>query len=506
MSESTQQDTLPFARGKQESLIAHAVRNEFFFSKTIGLIKPEWFHDPVLGRIWKAMINHYGRYKARPTETELKESQDFMAMSQQERSKHQGLLMALLANEHRVGLEILLNELSVWNQARVLQVGVPQVADLYNKGSVDLAAKRLKTLVQEFSEASQFDSKEEKFGNFAEEFKHSILSREGALTIGNKYFDHILDSQCNPDDPKPQGALHKGEMSVVLAPTSSGKSTLLITSTIANVKRGKKILYISHEDPKLTVKMNFRKAFAGKTYAELKKIYEHPQGLQVLGAIDDILGKHITYLPLNKVGLTVEEVLELINQYNQRQILETGTGFDMIVDDYPSRLTLARGVRWEKRQIIEEIYQQFAQLALDLDCHVLTAMQVNREGNKINKRVGAYENASRLLSMENSSESFAPMMLARLVMTINRTPFDVEKNLVTFLCAKTKQGAADQAITMECFYDKSLSFTDKSKCFWYRGDVSVSKFAEEILRNNNGAPGRIDDHAVLAYSNRESGF
>lgn len=501
-------DKLPFAETKQRALVGHALKNDEVFSKTIRTVDPEWFHDGVMGRIWKNMKEHFRVYKIKPSIVEVKECPDFMSMQQGERQKHTGMVDVAINDSLSVATKVLLTELTVWYRARVLQIGVPLAADLYNRHEIEAAAVKLKETMKEFQSAGNIDEIQAKFGNVAEEFTAIQTNKDNAMTIGNPYFDHILDAKCpTPEKAEPgkqYGSLHRGELSVVLAPTSAGKSTLLTTATIANVMRQKRILYVTHEDPKVSVKMNMRKAFSGKDETELFNIFNSPNGLHVLNAYDAVLAKHIVYLPLNRVGLSVEEVMDIIQQFQEREIMEYGKGFDMIVDDYPSRLTLGRGQKWEKRQVLEEIYQQFAQLGLDLNCHVMTAMQVNREGNKINKRMGNHERATRLVTLEDASEAFGPMTAARVVITINRTPWDVSNNQVTMLCCKTKQGPADWAITLDCDYGKSLSFKKDSRCFWYRGDVSLAKFSQEILTQHaagGGGAAQIEDQQVIRYLN-----
>lgn len=504
-------EKLPFADVKQRALVGHALKNEKFFAKVIRTVKSDWFHDQIVGRVWKNIKHHHETYGLKPTVAEVKECPEFMGMVQAERQKHTGVLDVCVLDSANIDTKVILNELVTWYRARILQIGVPVAADLYNSHKIEEAAAKLKETMKDFQSAGTLEEREEKFGNVKEEFTKTITARENALTIGNAYFDHILDEKCplpgKGEPGKQYGSLHKGELSVVLAPTSAGKSTLLVTTCISNIKRGKRILYVSHEDPKLSVKMNMRKAFACKDDAELQALFLDPtgMGLQWLNSIDAMLGKGITYLPMNRVGLTVEEVMDTINQFQEREVMEMGKGFDMVIDDYPSRLVLARGGKWEKRQVLEEIYQQFGQLALDIDVHCQTAMQVNREGNKINKRMGNYEKTTRLVTLEDASEAFGPMTAARLVITINRTPFDKQNKQVTFLCCKTKQGESDYAITLDCDYARSLSFKPDSRCFWYRGDVSLAKFAEEILkRHSDGSvvtPQQVEDQRVIQYLN-----
>lgn len=504
-------DKLPFFGQKQQALLGHALKNEQFFAKVIRTIEPDWFHEPLLGKIWKNIKSHYEQYKIKPTVNEIKECTEFMAMSQNERTKHTGMIDVAIQSSATISTEVLLTELNVWVRARILQVGVPLVADLYNRHNVKEAAQKLKDVIREFNHAGSLEDLEEKFGNVEEELAIVQKARENALTIGNRYFDHILDEKCPIDSVKPTGALHKGEMSCVLAPTSAGKTTLLGTVVVSNIKRQKKILYVTHEDPKISIKMGLRKAMIAKTDGELMAMFANPEGLKILRAIDAMIAANITYLPMNKVGLSVEEVMDKIQQFQERHIMEFGRGYDMVVDDYPSRLRLDRGARWEKRQVLEEIYQQFGQLALDIDAHVMTAMQVNREGNKVNKRMGNYERTTRLVTMEDASEAFGPMTAARLVITINRTPFDKQNNQTTFLCCKTKQGEADLAITIDSDYARALSFKENSRCFWYRGDVSLAKFSEEIMRNHgSGDPQQVESQRVIQYLNMlergEDGF
>jgi hypothetical protein len=65
----------------------------------------------------------------------------------------------------------------------------------------------------------------------------------------------------------------------------------------------------------------------------------------------------------------------------------------------------------------------------------LGAIQTNRDGSKINKH---HSGATRLLVPEDVSESFAVIMMASNVLTLNRSPQAEKLGIATFSVGKTR--------------------------------------------------------------------
>jgi hypothetical protein len=83
------------------------------------------------------------------------------------------------------------------------------------------------------------------------------------------------------------------------------------------------------------------------------------------------------------------------------------------------------------------VYNYFSQIALEHNCHVLTAIQTNREGSKVNRKVGKGAE-SRFLTMEDVMESWGPMTTATNVISINRPPEAQARHVTGFCICKSR--------------------------------------------------------------------
>lgn len=482
-------ETLPFYSKKQEALLGHLLQQDSFFLQSHSLIKPEWFLDPWCSKIWAASKAFFDEYKRKPGIDELKYSFQVMKEDQGAQNRMVAKIGVCTIAAGEFGLDVLRSELTTWLKSRLFKAHTERAMLLHN------AAAEAPNPTEKFAEAFnalKIASTEIERASFAQEvvmdfgdiasgtfFDYRENEKLNALCFGN----HLVDIKLNPDCIG--GALLRGDHTVVLAPVNSGKTTTMITVAIENIRRGKSVLFLTHEGRPDDLKTKMLSCLTRLSASQLRDLSLTPEGQAKLFVAANMLTKYLTYLPLNKPFLTVEEVEGAIRRQQERRIAYTGSGYDLIVDDYPAKLwTREAGKQWARRQIDEHVYNFFTNAALDLGCHVLTAVQTNREGSKINKGMKGQED--RLLSIEDVAESFGVMATATNVISLNRNPEAMARQRLTFHICKSRSSDTGWSIVTRTDYGRGRTHGDDLESTVYRGQSPMTDTIEDLLQKHAG--------------------
>jgi hypothetical protein len=166
------------------------------------------------------------------------------------------------------------------------------------------------------------------------------------------------------------------------------------------------------------------------------------------------LQSHLTFLPLHKPAMEVEEVMVHIERmqelWQETHQDEHGVpkGYDLFVCDYPGVLTTRQNkqgnMAW--RHVQETVYNTFVQLALQHEWHSLVAIQTNRDGSRINSGTSK-GGEHRFLTNEDVAECWGAIMSATTVLTVNRSPQAQTHGRVTFAITKSRSSTTGYAVT-----------------------------------------------------------
>lgn len=477
---------LPFEKKKQAAVLGHLIENDKFFLQAIGKIKPEWFADTYAQRILKEKVKFYEEMGRCPTVNELKSVHEFQIEEQRVIIRLHDFINLSIAYAKEYGLDALSKELTDWLHSQIYQNAVRNSARLYNNKKPKKAYEIVSQAMLEIKQSTFEDEKEEFFENYLSEFEKNQQEYSSALTIGLGVFDRLLTPKAKT------GSLLPGDTSVILAPTNVGKTTSMITIIKHNLWMGKSVLFITHEGRPSDIKEKLWCAMLECTPKELYEMYSTVEGRTRIEVALLWMKNFITYLPLNKAGLTVEEVESTIRRRcDDRKVRNNGKGYDLLVNDYPAKLTteMAKGGNFSKRNIDEQVYGTFVQLGLEYNMHVICAIQTNREGSKVNK--GQKEN--RVLTMEDVQESWGPMTAATNVWTINRSPEDKIKNRLLYHIDKSRSSEVGFIVVCRTDYPRATTHGDKLGATYYRGSSSHGDKLDEYMRQfpNTEIPGHV---------------
>lgn len=504
MTERDHVPPLPFDKNKQYAIIGHLLTNRHFFLQVAQKMRPEWFVDPYSGKVLQEMVSWYQKHKAPPTVEEIKNTLEVMTWEARDRTLFREAITLGLFHSGSYILEPLAQELTRWYHSTVFQNAAKKSTVLYNARRDTEAYDLLHKASEEIKWSSFENDKEEHFDAWAADFESSAAEyRSGALTFGSKVFDRLLT-------PKAQkGSLLKGDTSIVLAPVNIGKSTSMVTVIRHNLVQGASVLWITHEGRPSDLKEKMWCAFLGVTPRQLlggkdaasglytPALAETSEGRQRLDLASGCLSRFLTYLPMNKAGLTAEEVVAAVRFRQERRLAEKGKGYDLLVVDYPAKLSTRIGATGNlpKRTMDEVVYNYFVQLGLEYGFHVLLAIQSNREGSKVNK--GISRGSDRLLTMEDVNESFGPMQSATNVWSINRDPTAAARGRLTYYIDKSRSSETGWAVVCRTNYAHSITHSDDLGATYYRGASTHGDKLDQLLDQYLGHGG-IPDAALVS--------
>lgn len=490
MSNDTSKSALPFHKSKQNALVGHMLTNEKFFLQCKDTIEPGWFADPNANQIFTVMrAFHTAIGRAWVSKDELTNCTAWMKLENKHRIRLVNVLDDFQALVQTFPLDALSKELTVWLHSRMYIVGMQESSELFNSQKFDEAYDIARRTVEDIDKITFDGNQSESFLNFNAEFKkaESILlgNTQFLCTTGLDIFDRAL-----LPDASGKGAFQPGDTTLLLAPTNVGKTTTMITILLENLRRGKRILFLTHEGRPQDIKEKIWMNMMGMTRQQLFATYKStdPVITQRFMLMAKGLETYLTYLPMNKAGLTVEEVERVIRRRQEMMVATSkdGRGYDLVVCDYPAKLSTVQASKGQlaRRQIDDLVYNRFVQLALEYDFHVLSAIQTNRDGSKANK--GRGDGRKRLVFMEDVSEAWGPMTTATNVISINRDDDAVANNTVTFLICKSRSSETGWAILCKSRYDIATTHSNTFGATMYRAGAAEHVNTNALLTKYNG--------------------
>lgn len=474
MEETT---TLPFSEMKQNALLGHLVTNEKFFKVVHSKIKPEWFLSERNSKIYKLYLEYVEKYKSIPTVMEFKNHSGFTSMEPQERAIMLAFLNRCIMETGQIRLAAIKPDLTEWLHTFLIMRGMEAASDAYNKKDIKKSHGILMSAIKEVS-STNFDNGEDiVFSNFDELLANAQKERDGALTTGLKLLDQAVLKNATA------GGLLKQTMTILMAPVNIGKTSAMVTMACHNILTGKYVLFMTHEGAPKEIQLKIMSNLLKVEVDEIFKMYATKAGRDLIVNITKLIDSRFKYIPYNKAGMTVEEVVSVIRvAQDEWAANHDGKGFDLLVSDYPQILTteLAKKGTLQKRNIDTEIYTQYDQLSIELDLHVLTAIQTNREGSKVNRRQGG---ENRVLTIEDVSESWGPMARATNVITINRSPEAQKRNLVFFYVGKTRGAGTGRIVVAKSDFAKNVTHSEILGCTAYYGTKINEEFLDVAINN-----------------------
>lgn len=469
--------TLPMTDRMQSALLGWMLRDDKVFVQVYRKVQPSWFlkaiHQKLFGLILKcrAYIGHP------PTKVELENYKEIHAEDNRTKMEILNAINRCFSDSDQIRWEAIRAELTEWLKSKILQDMIIKSATTWNRGEWQQSGRIMSDGVRAYNEAQFEEGIEYSFDNLDSLIMGQELERQNALTTGLPLLDAALLNGATV------GGMLRGDTTILMAPVNTGKTTSMWTIARHNIMAGKSVLAMSHEGRPEDLALKMLRSILSVSELELINMYRDPVGLQRIIDAQKILKARFTYIPYNRAGMKVEDVLPIIRRAQEERRAKTGQGYDLLVVDYPAKLTTEQQSRGTTalRTSIEVVYDYYVQLALEYKFHALLAIQTNREGSKVNKG----ENTNRLLMMEDVAEAFGAMMIASNVITLNRSPRAQKEHWLTYFVAKSRSNQVGTAVVARTNFAASITHSDRLGAFGYLGTSTMEALANSWLNDPN---------------------
>jgi KaiC/GvpD/RAD55 family RecA-like ATPase len=489
-----------FTDSQQDAIIGNMLKDRHFFLKCVVLLKYDWFINPLNSDIFKQCQSFFDQFKRQPTGEELKDKFN-RTHADTYRKYHDRIDLCILTSKN-FGLDFISTEMTGWMKMVMFRNSMEDAADIFRKQDWSAALTWLDFKINEVKQTSFLDDKRITFADSLDFLQKRDTSFEDCLTIGHPDFDELLLEGAaikGGDRSKPlpkfwtTGGLVKGDSTMILGPSNSGKTTTLTSIIVPNILNNKYILYMTHEQKWEDIKTKILMNAVGATNKELR--HPTPDLIRRIKAVAEKLEQYLVYIPWIKVGnMWVESVIAEVNMQQESLHAKYGVKFDMLIDDYPGKL---KSQQYKGRAVWEEadyVYDQFVTMATEHRFHAILPVQTNREGYKVNRGDAS---DGRVIDQADAAGSFGVMQKADNVITLNRSPEDQQYQVMRFYISKSRSSQAQTMFASRTDFAKSITHGFEQSSGVFR--ETSEGFSSSTVRNYFATRTDLTDRAAPRF-------
>lgn len=413
---------MPFGKYEEEAILSLMLDHPEFFSSISQHLSPKLFTRPEVQYVVAAVLNYYEDYSVFPTRALL---HDIIAKKLTVDDPIADDVLKIIDRESDPReIPALKDKLLTWAKSSTLKVLYdPDTIKRFHNGDLQYIEDIFDqcNTIQDIGKEGFwfFDNIERLF--IEEEVEH--------LTTGIAQLDNDLN----------EGGPSRKEMVVWMAPTGVGKSIMLANNAVANVLKGKNVLYVTLE------------------LSDLKS------ALRIMGAMTDLpinqrmnnkdqLMSYIRRIKSSDIGdlviyeyppdeITVDQLYGLISHLKKTR----GWVPDVLIVDYLelmcSRRASDNADDYSKQKSVST---QLRGVAINENVLVFTATQTNRSGN----------DDTKLIDVTKMAESYGKSMPMDYLVSINQSKEEYEATpaQARLYVAKNRNGPKFNSITVHINY------------------------------------------------------
>lgn len=234
-----------------------------------------------------------------------------------------------------------------------------------------------------------------------------------------------------------KGGLGRGELGVVLAPTGTGKTTILTKIANTAYNDGFNVLQIFFEDNEGQIKRKHYTIWSGIAPDEQPEFKE-----EVLVKVREQQERSSGSLKLSKLpsdNITISEIKSKI-----RKMISEGFKPDIMVLDYVDCISPERSVSGEEWKGEGSIMRSLESMTSEFDMAIWTATQGNRESI-----------SSEVVTGDQMGGSIKKAQIAHVILSIGKTLEQKEHNLATLTLLKSRIGK-DGIVWSNCKFNNEF--------------------------------------------------
>jgi replicative DNA helicase len=238
-----------------------------------------------------------------------------------------------------------------------------------------------------------------------------------------------------------KGGLGRGELGVILAPTGTGKTTLITKFANTAYNDGFNVLQIFFEDNEGQIKRKHYTIWSGIAPDEQPEFKE-----EVLFAVREQQERSTGSLKLSKLpsdNITISEIKSKI-----RKMISEGFKPDLVLIDYVDCISPERSINGEEWKGEGSIMRSLESMTSEFNIAIWTATQGNR---------GSI--SSEVVTGDQMGGSIKKAQIAHIILSIGKTLEQKENNLATLSLLKSRVGK-DGIIWQNCKFDNQFLVID----------------------------------------------
>lgn len=238
-----------------------------------------------------------------------------------------------------------------------------------------------------------------------------------------------------------KGGLGRGELGVVLAPTGTGKTTILTKIANTAYNAGLNVLQIFFEDNEGQIKRKHYTIWTGIRPDEQPDFRE-----EVLTKVREQQERSSGTLKLSKLpsdSITISDIKSRV-----RKMISEGFKPDLIVIDYVDCISAERSTNGEEWKGEGSVMRSLEAMTTEFDVAVWTATQGNRESI-----------SSEVVTGDQMGGSIKKAQIAHVILSIGKTLEQKEHNLATLTLIKSRIGK-DGVIFQNCTFNNEFLIID----------------------------------------------
>jgi replicative DNA helicase len=255
------------------------------------------------------------------------------------------------------------------------------------------------------------------------------------------------------------GGLGRGELGIVLAPTGTGKTTLLTKFANTAYNLGFNVVQIFFEDNPGNIKRKHYTIWSDIAPAEQPNYKEQVKEKVELAQIQS--KGSLKLLKLSSDNVTISEIKNKIRKMNSE-----GNKIDLLLVDYVDCISAERSVNGEEWKGEGSIMRSLESMTTEFDMAIWTATQGNRESI-----------SSEVVTGDQMGGSIKKAQIAHVILSIAKTLEQKEHNLATLTLLKSRIGK-DGVIWQNCKFNNEFLLIDTDS------QNTLLGFEEQKVKNN----------------------
>lgn len=433
----------------QYRLAHHFMSDKKFFRDLYEIIDNNMFTDPNLKRFIGALMEYYDKFDFVPSFDELRISMRGKSKGDQELEFIDATIDKIEHTSCEGSDNIKQLAQRFFKQQNYVRIN-NKITELLKVGDIE----RLDELEDLWQKALGAGSREE----------IGINLRDNLGEVLSEDYRKVIPTGIDGIDESLEGGLGKGELGVIIGPSSFGKTSL--TTAMANhaARTGFNVVQIVFEDKEKQIQ---RKHIGKITNVEARDLSK-PENIEFVKstmAACDVFDHTLKIKKFNTGEISPVQIRAYI-----KRLINTGFRPDLVIIDYFECLIPSKSFK-DQWTAEGHIMRALESIASDLD----VAMWVPTQGTKDSLN-------AELVTMDKAGGSFKKIQIAHVVISISRSIEDIDQNLATIALLKNRSGKSGRV--MEGIHFNNGTCKIETKGAITREDMSEYNDAEESKKRD----------------------